>query len=523
MIFARSTEASVTTERNLYRDVIECMTSGVAAFEAVRDPLSGEIVDFKWILNNAYSSNLAGRTEDTLLGRRLLDELPHFGPSGMFDRYRRVVETGEPDEFVLEYPPNMGHGVFDVRMTKVGDGVVVAYSDITVQFEQRRAYETLANRLALATRTAGIGIWEHWVESSERDWDDTTCRLFGLTPGLGVTTESGLEALHPEDRMRVGTIMRAALAAQPGTAAAAFSMRFRVLWKDGTVRHLQSHGQLVRDRSGSRVLGVVWDVTDEVVAARELDLKRREAEAANIAKTQFLANMSHEIRTPLNGVLGMAAVLAQSSLDERQVRMVGTIQQSGDDLLEILNGILDMARIESGKLELEETTFRLDDLLDAAEALFAPLAMKKGVSFRIETGPEARDFFYSDPTRIRQVLYNLISNALKFTTKGEVVAVVDVTASAEGEGRRDLTMAVRDTGSGISTEKLDRIFQPFTQADGSTTRVFGGTGLGLSIASQLAKLLGGEITVESAQGVGSTFTARFCVQAAEPPAAAKRA
>jgi CheY-like chemotaxis protein len=194
--------------------------------------------------------------------------------------------------------------------------------------------------------------------------------------------------------------------------------------------------------------------------------------------------------------------------------MVQTIQQSGDQLLEILNGILDLSRIESGRLEIEERTFDLGDLLKAADALFAPQAAEKGLSFRIEAGPEAEGFFVSDPTRIRQILYNLLGNALKFTTTGEIVVSAEVARPAGETGaRRELTLAVRDTGIGIPADKIERVFQPFTQADGSTTRLFGGTGLGLSIAAQLAGLLGGSITVDSTVGVGSTFTARMRVEA----------
>jgi two-component system, sensor histidine kinase len=221
------------------------------------------------------------------------------------------------------------------------------------------------------------------------------------------------------------------------------------------------------------------------------------AESANEAKSAFLATMSHEIRTPLNGVLGMAQAMAAEVLSPVQRERLDIIDQSGKALLAILNDILDLSKIEAGKLELEEIEFDLGDVARGAHSAFTALANKKGLSFALDID-QARGVYRGDPTRLRQILYNLISNALKFTEAGEI----RVTAAQLDGGLR---FAVTDTGMGIPDEALAKLFGKFDQVDASTTRRFGGTGLGLAICQQLSRLMGGTIEVESEFGRGSTF------------------
>ena len=224
------------------------------------------------------------------------------------------------------------------------------------------------------------------------------------------------------------------------------------------------------------------------------------AESANAAKSTFLATMSHEIRTPLNGVLGMAQAMAGDELSERQRDRLSVIHRSGEALLAILNDVLDLSKIEAGKLELEQMEFELSDLARGAYSAFTALANKKGLSFALDI-EGARGRYMGDPTRLRQILYNLISNALKFTEQGEIRVI----ARREGEL---LAISVRDTGVGIAPESLGKLFAKFDQLDSSTTRRFGGTGLGLAICRELAQLMSGEIGVQSELGLGSTFTLR---------------
>ena len=235
---------------------------------------------------------------------------------------------------------------------------------------------------------------------------------------------------------------------------------------------------------------------DELVEARDA------AEAANVLKSHFLANMSHEIRTPLNGVLAMAQIMAMGELQPKQRERLGVVRQSGEALLTVLNDILDLSKIEAGRMELEDAAFDTGELAQKLDAVHGPVAAKKGLSFSVEVTPLAVGFRRGDPTRLQQILNNLLANAVKFTPAGEVRMLIDGVGEDGAEG---LKISVTDTGIGVPSDKLPLLFQKFSQVDSSTTRQFGGTGLGLAICRELAQLMGGAVWAESIQGVGSTF------------------
>ena len=244
-----------------------------------------------------------------------------------------------------------------------------------------------------------------------------------------------------------------------------------------------------------------------------LERSTRDAEAATRAKSEFMANMSHEIRTPMNGVLGMAELLLNTSLTEKQHRFAETLYRSGESLLQIINSILDFSKIESGKLELETIAFDLRELVHEVIDLFTASAAKLGVELLCVIGNELPGGpFHGDPNRLRQILTNLLGNALKFIERGEVVLEVHVEdfgtfkLSDAASGPCRVRFAVRDTGIGISAAAQGRLFQPFVQADNSTTRRYGGTGLGLAIAKHLVELMGGTLGCESVPGHGSIFS-----------------
>jgi PAS domain S-box-containing protein len=257
------------------------------------------------------------------------------------------------------------------------------------------------------------------------------------------------------------------------------------------------------------VLSVSEDVTEDqalaeakAAAAEALTQALARAEAANEAKSVFLATMSHEIRTPLNGVLGMVQAMAAGDLTPMQRERLGVVRQSGETLLAILNDVLDLSKIEAGRLELESIEFSLSAIAAGCQAAFANVASSKGLDFGFTIDDDAQGLYRGDPTRVRQILYNLLSNAMKFTQAGEVA----VRLSRLENG---LVICVKDSGLGMTAEQMERLFQKFAQADASTTRKFGGTGLGLAIVRHLAVAMGGDIAVGSALGEGTTFTVQL--------------
>ena len=254
---------------------------------------------------------------------------------------------------------------------------------------------------------------------------------------------------------------------------------------------------------------------DDLVEARD------QAEAANVLKSHFLANMSHEIRTPLNGVLAMAQIMAMGEMTDQQRERLDVIRKSGESLLAVLNDILDLSKIEAGRMELEPAPFETASTIRQAFAGFTAMAEKKGLDYALEIDPMAEGWRQGDAARVCQIVNNLISNAIKFTEKGQVTLRVEADGA---EGQSGIRLLITDTGMGIAADKQSYMFEKFSQLDGSATRRFGGTGLGLAICRELAQLMGGAITVRSAIGEGSTFTVALPLERVEheevPPAPA---
>ncbi|MDQ3199078.1 MAG: response regulator [Verrucomicrobiota bacterium] len=378
--------------------------------------------------------------------------------------------------------------------------------------ERKRAQERLKTseaRLAEAQQVARVGSWEWDVKGRKLLWSDEQYRLFGYEPGaFEPSYEHYLACVHPSRRESLEGV-DLGLAHDSGAGSDS-----RVVWPDGQVRILHNRENTLTDNVGRviRLYGTSQDVTELRQQERDLLLAKSAAEAATVTKSEFLANMSHEIRTPMNGVMGMTGLLLDTELDEEQRSFALTIQSSAESLLQVIDDILDFSKIEAGKLSFEEIDFDLHETVHGSLQLLAHKAEGKDLELACLLEPDVPIHLRGDPGRLRQILLNFVGNAIKFTEHGEVVVKVSLEGQSEGESF--LRFEVQDTGIGISPEARQRLFQPFTQADGSTTRKYGGTGLGLVISKQLIEHMHGAVGVESVAGQGSLFW--FTVRLTKP-------
>ena len=385
------------------------------------------------------------------------------------------------------------------------------------------------NRLQLAIDAAGLGIWDWDVEQDRLVWDDSMYRLYGVNKDeFGGAFDAWSQCLVPEDWERATGDVQAALRGDRE-----YRSDFRVRRADGAIRTIRGMAQTIRRADGRpvRMVGINRDVTDMINAEREreqlvLELRKHQehlealvasrtielraakeaAESASRAKSAFLANMSHEIRTPMNAILGYAQLLERDQdLGADQKQKVDIIHSSGDHLLTLINDILEMSKIEAGHATLAVEPFDLHALLHDVQLMFRELTENKGLELTFEMDPHLPRALLGDAGKVRQVVINLLSNAVKFTNDGRVD--VRACSRAVAGDRHVVAIAVEDTGPGIEPGNLTRIFDAFDQAD-STARI-GGTGLGLTISLNFARLMHGDLVVESTPGKGSVFTFSF--------------
>ncbi len=382
--------------------------------------------------------------------------------------------------------------------------------DITTQMNLQSRLADSENRLSLATRASGVGIWDCDLKKNELMWDDTMFELYGIQQKQDVISiEDWKSKLHPEDVQPTSEYLEDCIQKE-----IPFDTSFRIITPKNQIRHLRALATVHHDHNHApiRMVGTNWDITEAISREQRLKELVEQAKQASEAKGQFLANMSHEIRTPINGISGMTSLLLDmENLSYEQRQHVEIIQSSSQSLMGLINDILDFSKVEAGKLELEQIEFSLRNALEEFSMILALRANQKGLTFLCSADPDVPDHLVGDPGRLRQILLNLAGNAIKFTPTGKVEVRVQCEPEFKSENQVKLRFIVSDTGIGISKSAQSSIFDEFSQADASTTRSFGGTGLGLAISKQLSKLMNGEIGVESELKKGSDFwfTATF--------------
>lgn len=470
-------------------------------------------------------------------GEKALEELPSVRPSIVLMDIQLAgpltgIETALRLRPQVDVPVVFLSAFSDARL--ISEAVAAgSFGYLVKPFEERELHATLqaalykhqveqllrkdlhrqADLLRRTGEIARVGGWELALPGRELTWTCGVYRIHEIDPVRQPALEEALAFFPPEARPAMEQALRDAI-----DQGGSWDLELPLVTARGRRLWVRAQGEAERqDGRPVRLIGTLQDITEWKEAQEELRQAKEAAEAASLAKSRFLAMMSHEIRTPMNGVMGMISLLLSTELSPKQREYTEIAQHSGDNMVRLLNDMIDLSKIEADRLELEAVSFDLRTVVPGTFDLVALWAREKGLLFHSAIDPGVPLLLRGDTGRLRQIITNLIGNAVKFTPAGSVT--LHVSKDAEDGESVTLRFLVEDTGVGIPRDKLHLIFEPFIQADGSTTRRFGGTGLGLAICRKLVQLMGGAIGVESTEGKGSTFwfTAVLKKQAGRAP------
>ena len=503
-----------------------------AGLQGVLDSIADAVVNInpegKILSFNQAAQRMFGYREEEVKGKSIrvlmLDTRGRQGANVVLDYLRSGINCvgGKGEELTGirqdgdDFPMYL---VLTEVMTREGKLYTAMIRDITANklMEEERVQvlkktKELAWRLDFALAAPGIGVWDYHVLSGKVSWDERMYHLYGVEANCGLDPgELWKSRMHPDDLETVE-----AKVAETVETGKALNTRFRILLPGGVIKYIEVHAKAMSDGYG----GIIRLVGTNIDVSEQQNLQNLKQEALELAeeslrlKSEFLASMSHEIRTPMNGVLGMLGLLEHTELTKQQLHYVELASTSAQSLLSLINDILDFSKIEAGKLELEIIDFDLRTLLGNFAESMAVRSQENNTELILDVAGLQTYMVKGDPGRIRQILSNLVGNAIKFTSEGEIVIKAAI-SPAEHSQSMIFHCSVTDTGIGIPPDKVGLLFDSFTQVDSSTTRKYGGTGLGLAIVKQLCQLMDGDIRVSSELGVGSTFSFDIKVQASE--------
>ena len=507
--------AYVDSARMRYQAIIETANDAIITFDD-----HGVIDSF-----NQGASRMFGYSEVEALGANITLLTPHRLRKP-HDNYLTRVRNGElphTNSFNYEATGLRKDGsVFAVEsaISEIqieGRGFYTAIvRDITQRKAEQGRLEEISDRLTMALESAQLGMWEQDLDNGKLSWNARMFELYERDPERGEPDQiEWVEYTIEDDR-------ESCFAAHTGATenGELIDIVYRITLGGDRIRWIRANGKLVEGDGDKprRLVGVNQDISTSIEHLEEVETARQQADDANRAKSVFLATMSHEIRTPLNGVIGLTEVLNKTQLDAYQSDLTRLIEQSADSLLEIIEDVLDISKIEAGKLEIDPTDIAPKQIVTDVCEMLSNQAEKSNVSLTLEVDRDIPEIVQGDGQRLRQILVNLVNNAIKFTGQQETGGQVAIHTHCleANEEATTLQFSVTDDGIGMEASTIARLFSPFTQADASTSRKFGGSGLGLTISQRLAEMMGGQITVSSSPGEGSTFVVTLPFQITAP-------